>query len=245
MDHKRLIAGLLSLILCLGLLNIGFAEANSLYKNVENELAELKELEKNDVDVVKVQPGDTVYKIAQKYGTDVNQIVLANDLSDPSLIHVGDELRIPQGKELEQSKHTRDSAIQLASRDKSDHKSKTKSKQSRVNAASHAGSARSFLGNFTLTAYTAGPESTGKSPGEPGYGITASGKTVQPGVTIAADPNVIPMGSTVYIEGIGTRTVHDTGGAIKGNRIDVYIPDLGQARQFGVKKGVKVYVVRN
>src|SRR5690606_5056518 len=91
-----------------------------------------------------------------------------------------------------------------------------------------------YLGLFTLTAYTAGPESTGKNPGHPAYGITASGAHVQSGVTIAADPRVIPMGSKVYIENVGTRVVQDTGGAIKGNRIDVYIPNLSQARQFGV-----------
>lgn len=99
------------------------------------------------------------------------------------------------------------------------------------------------LGTFTLTAYTAGPESTGKSPGDPGYGVTASGAPVSEGVTIAVDPSVIPLGSRVYIEGIGYRTAQDTGGAIKGNRIDVYIDSLTEARLFGVKKNVRVMLV--
>lgn len=99
------------------------------------------------------------------------------------------------------------------------------------------------LGTFTLTAYTAGPESTGKSPGDPGFGITASGARVAEGVTIAVDPKVIPIGSRVYIEGIGYRTAQDTGGAIKGNRIDVYMDSVNQARIFGVKKGVRVMLV--
>ncbi|MGB8954821.1 MAG: 3D domain-containing protein [Tumebacillaceae bacterium] len=94
-----------------------------------------------------------------------------------------------------------------------------------------------------LTAYTAGPESTGKSPGDPGYGITASGAHVQDHRTIAVDPRKIPIGTKVYIEGIGVRVAEDTGGAIQGNRIDVYMSDLSAAIQFGYKRDVKVYIL--
>ncbi|BCJ86854.1 3D domain-containing protein [Effusibacillus dendaii] len=97
--------------------------------------------------------------------------------------------------------------------------------------------------NFNLTAYTAGPESTGKYPGHPGYGITSTGTRATEGRTIAVDPHVIPYGTKVYIEGVGIRTAEDTGGAINGNRIDVYMEDLGQALRFGVKKNVRVYVL--
>lgn len=95
----------------------------------------------------------------------------------------------------------------------------------------------------TLTAYTAGIESTGKAPGHPAYGITASGARVREGRTIAVDPKVIPIGATVYIEGIGLRVAEDTGSAIRGAKIDVYMNDVQQARQFGVKKNRKVYIL--
>jgi len=95
----------------------------------------------------------------------------------------------------------------------------------------------------TLTAYTAGYESTGKTPGHPEYGITASGAKVKENYTIAVDPKVIPLGTLVYIDGIGIRKAEDVGSAIKGNKIDVYIPDLEEALEFGVKKNVKVYVL--
>ncbi|UUZ80966.1 3D domain-containing protein [Paenibacillus sp. P26] len=95
----------------------------------------------------------------------------------------------------------------------------------------------------TLTAYTAGYESTGKKPDTPGYGITYSGNKVQEGRTIAVDPSVIPLGSTVYIDGIGIRQAEDIGSAIRGSRIDVYMNDLAEAKEFGVKKNVKVYVL--
>ncbi|KEO83619.1 3D domain-containing protein [Tumebacillus flagellatus] len=97
--------------------------------------------------------------------------------------------------------------------------------------------------NADLTAYTAGFESTGKHPGDPGYGVTASGKVVRDQQTIAVDPSVIPLGTKVYIEGIGVRVAEDTGGAIIGNRIDVYMSDLSAAIQFGYKKNIKVYVL--
>lgn len=88
---------------------------------------------------------------------------------------------------------------------------------------------------YTLTAYTAGPESTGKRPGDPGYGITASGARVQEGVTVACPPS-LPLGTVVEIEGLGKRICHDRGGAIKGKKLDVYMESLTEARQFGVQK---------
>ncbi|MDR6554710.1 3D domain-containing protein [Paenibacillus qinlingensis] len=97
--------------------------------------------------------------------------------------------------------------------------------------------------NTTLTAYTAGFESTGKKASHPTYGITYSGIKAKEGRTIAVDPSVIPLGSTVFIEGIGIRKAEDVGSAIRGSRIDVFMNDLGQAQEFGVKKNVKVYVL--
>lgn len=74
---------------------------------------------------------------------------------------------------------------------------------------------------------------------------TYLGTTVRPGV-VAVDPNVIPLGSRVYIEypdGTGHyATAEDTGGAIKGNRIDVALSSVDKAYDFGIKNA-KVYVV--
>ncbi|NBG89073.1 3D domain-containing protein [Isachenkonia alkalipeptolytica] len=97
------------------------------------------------------------------------------------------------------------------------------------------------------TAYTAGYESTGKRPGDPGYGVTRSGTRVRPGV-VAVDPNVIPLGTKLYVESLdGTRsygysTAEDTGGAIKGNRIDLYFENLSAAQRYG-RRDVRVYVI--
>ncbi|WP_435990685.1 3D domain-containing protein [Rossellomorea sp. LjRoot5] len=59
---------------------------------------------------------------------------------------------------------------------------------------------------------------------------------------IAVDPNVIPLGSKVYIEGYGYARAEDTGGAIKGNRIDIYMEKEKDALQYGVRN-VKVKII--
>ena len=102
-------------------------------------------------------------------------------------------------------------------------------------SAPNDGGILSCLGEFKVTAYTAGFESTGKPPDHPEYGITASGEMVVEHLTIAADWDVIPYGTWVYIEDVGYRLVQDKGGAIKDNCIDLYIPDLGQAQEWGVQ----------
>jgi 3D (Asp-Asp-Asp) domain-containing protein len=59
---------------------------------------------------------------------------------------------------------------------------------------------------------------------------------------IAVDPSVIPLGSKVYVEGYGEAVAADTGGAIKGSRIDVFVPSESDAQQFG-RKSVKITVM--
>ncbi|GKU79317.1 3D domain-containing protein [Paenibacillus sp. L3-i20] len=98
------------------------------------------------------------------------------------------------------------------------------------------------MGTFVVTAYTAGYESTQKKPGQKGYGITYSGTTVEEGRTIAADLSVLPVGTRIYIEDVGERTVEDKGGGVKGKHIDLYIADLDEALDWGKQKK-DVYVI--
>ncbi len=102
-----------------------------------------------------------------------------------------------------------------------------------------------FSKEYTMnaTAYTAGYESTGKRPGDKYYGITASGLRVRPGI-VAVDPRVIPLGTKLYVEGYGYSLAADTGGAIKGNKIDLFFESVAEARKFG-RKNIKVYVLAN
>jgi 3D (Asp-Asp-Asp) domain-containing protein len=101
------------------------------------------------------------------------------------------------------------------------------------------------LGEFLLTAYAVSPRSTGKSPSAPDYGITYSGTRAKVGQTVAVDPKVIPIGTRLYIEGLGWRHAEDVGGAVKGHHIDVLLPSDHDAILFGVRRHVKVYVEKS
>ncbi|MCY8233832.1 G5 and 3D domain-containing protein [Priestia endophytica] len=76
-------------------------------------------------------------------------------------------------------------------------------------------------------------------------GTTANGMNLKANPNakvIAVDPNVIPLGSKVYVEGYGYATAADTGGAIKGHRIDVFFADKSQAYKWG-RRNITVRVV--
>ncbi|NLO88867.1 MAG: hypothetical protein GX088_00805 [Clostridia bacterium] len=76
-------------------------------------------------------------------------------------------------------------------------------------------------------------------------GITKTGTKAKTNHTIAVDPEVIPLGSKVYIAELGIiYTAEDTGGKIKGNKIDIFMSTHEQAKQFGVKK-LTAYVLEN
>lgn len=94
---------------------------------------------------------------------------------------------------------------------------------------------------YTVTAYCACESCCGKTDG-----ITATGTRATEGRTIAVDPKKIPYGSTVLIyyknELVGIYIAEDCGGAIKGNRIDIYYDSHKEALKWGRKK-CKVYVL--
>jgi 3D (Asp-Asp-Asp) domain-containing protein len=87
---------------------------------------------------------------------------------------------------------------------------------------------------FSVTAYCTGR-------------ITQSGARVRPGMA-AADPRVLPVGSTVRVDGQGRAydgvyTVTDTGRAIKGRELDLYLSNCDEAEQFG-RRTMSVAVIR-
>lgn len=98
-----------------------------------------------------------------------------------------------------------------------------------------------FRGRYTKTYHM---RSTAYTPYDGGgEGHTALGGFAGKGHA-AVDPNVIPLGSIVFIEGYGYAICDDIGGAIHGNIIDVGVDTLEQAYRWGTKSRVKVYLVR-
>ena len=87
---------------------------------------------------------------------------------------------------------------------------------------------KTALGEYTITHYCPCDICCGKNDG-----ITATGTEATQGRTIAVDPNVIPLGSEVLIDG-QVYIAEDVGGAIKGNRIDIYVDSHSEAIQRGV-----------
>lgn len=101
---------------------------------------------------------------------------------------------------------------------------------------------------MTATAYDLSYASTKKNPGDRGYGLTASGTKARPGA-VAVDPKVIPLGTKLYIQSLdgtpdyGFAIAEDTGGAIKGNKVDLFFHTSREVYNFGRRK-VKVYILQ-
>ncbi|OGO83267.1 MAG: hypothetical protein A2Y18_04425 [Clostridiales bacterium GWD2_32_19] len=90
--------------------------------------------------------------------------------------------------------------------------------------------------SMTATAYTLS-ELKGST------GRTCLGLKVREGI-VAVDPKVIPLRTKLYVEGYGEAMAGDTGGAIKGNKIDLYMDTLGEVNNYGRRKNVKVYILK-
>lgn len=87
-----------------------------------------------------------------------------------------------------------------------------------------------YMGEFTFTHYA------------PTGNRTATQSIPRTDKTIAVDPRVIPLHSIVYIEGLGYFVAEDTGSAIKGNKIDIFVSSKEEAIQLGTLQGRKLKV---
>lgn len=97
------------------------------------------------------------------------------------------------------------------------------------------------------TAYTADYNSTSKGPDDPYLGITSTGARAKRNPngysTIAVDPRVIPLGSRLWVDGYGYAIAEDIGGAIKGNKIDLYFHSSSEMWNWGARS-VDIYILK-
>lgn len=102
------------------------------------------------------------------------------------------------------------------------------------------------IGTYTLTAYCPCVICCEIYAGPPLNKTTSIGTGAYKGITVAVDPNNIPYGAKLYIEGLGVRIAGDCGGAIKGNKIDVYYETHKEALASGLgHTPKKVYIIED
>lgn len=104
------------------------------------------------------------------------------------------------------------------------------------------------IGKFTVTGYCPCKKCCGKEPSDPAYKITISGEKTVEGITVGADPSVLPIGTKILIDGVGQRIVQDkpAGWIIKkykGRILDLYFEDHQAAWDFG-KHQREVWIIK-
>jgi len=186
-----------------------------------------------------VKKGDTLFAIAAAHDIPLSSLTAWNALMS-DLIHPGDVLNV--SREAPGSATNEKKMTVLASQPAAQKQQVTASGPPPAATAKTASAAPASVPDgreltMTATAYTAycnGCSGTTRT------GIDLRANPNQK--VIAVDPSVIPLGSRVWVEGYGEAIAGDTGGAIKGHKIDVFIPGKGSAMAWGVKK-VRVKVL--
>jgi N-acetylmuramoyl-L-alanine amidase len=200
-----------------------------------------------------VASGDTLFEIAQAHGISLDSLMSWNGLNG-HLIFPGDKLAVT-GSEAKAAAPAQTQAAAPAAKAPAAQAPAAKAPAAQAPAAkapaaqapaakaptpaaapaAASQSAREMT--VSATAYTA--YCTGCS------GITRTGIDLRSNPNqkvIAVDPNVIPLGSKVWVEGYGEAIAGDTGGAIKGNKIDVFIPSKDAALNWG-RKNVTIKIL--
>lgn len=165
-----------------------------------------------------VAAGDTLYKIAKANGISLDALMSWNGITG-HMIYPGDKLVVKGGSPISVPKAPAATAPATPAA--------APEKAAAPAAASQHSGKEMTVSATAYTAFCAGCS-----------GITATGIDLRSNPNqkvIAVDPTVIPLGSKVWVEGYGEAIAGDTGGAIKGNKIDVFIPTQGAALDWGRK----------
>jgi 3D (Asp-Asp-Asp) domain-containing protein len=164
-----------------------------------------------------VNKGDTLYSIAETYNITVKELKTWNGITS-DIIHPNQQLKVVKDN----------SVVNKQTESKKVAKTPSRSDDDKVEKEI----------TVSASAYTA--NCNGCS------GITSTGinlKRNPDAKVIAVDPEVIPLGTKVYVEGYGYAIAGDTGGSIKGNKIDVFFPTKSEAYKWG-RKQVKIKILK-
>jgi 3D (Asp-Asp-Asp) domain-containing protein/LysM repeat protein len=238
--------------------NVLAAELQSINEEPIKEQVDIKEKEKgatpeqpNEETVIQkeiytVKPNDTLSDIALANDVTVDDIKAWNSIST-DIILPGEELTIVNSSESTavETEILADNEIILAETSAEPHEGQVVETAEMVieedpvieEPAPVESQENTKEITFTATAYTASCEGCS--------GITATGVNIKDNPdkkVISVDPSVIPLGTEVYVEGYGYAVAADTGGAIKGNKIDVFIPEKQDAINWG-KQQVEVKIL--
>lgn len=190
---------------------------------------------------------DTFWKLSKKFGVPLQTLMQANPKVNPLNIYQGLKLTIPSAAQAKPA----GSGAAAASKVTANKVTANKVTASAVAAKSVTTSSGSILAyskviDMKATAYSASNEENGWGP------VDYFGNPLKLG-TIAVDPKVIPFGTKVYLTGYSfgglpaggmIATASDTGSAIVGNRVDIFVPgSRQQVAKFGFQQ-VKLYVLK-
>lgn len=199
-----------------------------------------------------VEAGDNLFRIAKAHAVSVQSIMEWNGLTT-DLIRPGDQLNVSieaPGSTTNLKKSKALAAAKTAA-PPSQTATNTNASQSAQPAAQPPSETKTASAQATTPVSSqTGREMTMRATAYTAYCTGCSGTTkiginlrANPNLkVIAVDPSVIPLGSRVWVEGYGEAIAGDTGGAIKGNKIDVFISGQDSAMAWGVKT-VKVKVL--
>ncbi|MEC1261895.1 LysM peptidoglycan-binding domain-containing protein [Bacillus swezeyi] len=184
-----------------------------------------------------IKKGDTLWKIAQKYGVTVNDLKSWNNIKS-DIIYPNTSIAVDGQATIQAAAKPAKTTASVQNEAKTEQPAPAPKQEKETVSRSNTSQSAAKELTVTATAYTA--NDGGMS------GVTATGidlKANKNAKVIAVDPSVIPLGSKVHVEGYGEATAADTGGAIKGNKIDVFVPSKSAAKNWGVKT-VKVKVLK-
>lgn len=225
---------------------------------IEQEIAAQKENQGSD-DVLKYtfQWGDTMWGISQATDISVDKLVNVNDIDNRSLIHVGSTIYLSRDLSVISVQNGDEEVVSYdvsngdAVETETPEEVEEAAEGNVVEEAVVEEPAEEAVEEVVEQTQPAEESTAQTSSSENGRWMTVEATAYsrnQPVLSnytftgidlrensrvIAVDPNVIPLGSTIYVPGYGEYIAGDTGGAIIGNRIDIHFESLDSAIQFG------------